>query len=298
MSLKAAVFRKEKKYYERGDRMHLNQTGLDIYFDEQSNHLYFGPEVAHTGFGSRYVKELAGLFHDASGAGMEPCYDFYRGISRFGDAALFEERRLRYDITVIMPGAVNGEYKKTSGHYHGPMGRQTTYPEVYEVLKGTAVFVLQKPVETVTEETRVAEVEDFRFIEVHEGESVVIPGGYGHCSINIGDGPLLFSNLAAVDCPLYYAPVKNMRGMAYYLNAENTPAHHEWPLTYTQNPAYDGSPAPCYARAVENISLGIVFGEPLYLRFMHEPDVFRYLTDYSSYSSAALTIISLSSDLS
>lgn len=266
----------------------LRQTGLDIRVDETSSMLYFGPDVTHTGYGIRNVQDTSALLRDATAANpQERCYDFYRGIARFKDLEKFAPEDFRYDITAIMPGTVGGECRKTSGHYHGPVpGRDTTFPEVYEVLRGTAMYVLQKPVKPVHSETQVAEAAEFWFVEVREGESIVIPDGYGHCSINIGDGPLFFSNVAVVSCPLYYAPVKNMRGMGYYLMRGEDGA-----LEARPNPRYQNLPPPRYARVKEAPELGIRFGQPVYLEFAKSPQTFHYLRDPAGRQAAFMEML-------
>lgn len=63
----------------------------------------------------------------------------------YRDLAMNEEDReilpprqnIRYDITVIPPAVLAGEYVKTKGHYHPenpPAG--IGYPELYQVLAG------------------------------------------------------------------------------------------------------------------------------------------------------------------
>ncbi|MDD1749897.1 MAG: glucose-6-phosphate isomerase, partial [Methanothrix sp.] len=51
---------------------------------------------------------------------------------------------LRYDITIIPPNMLGREYIKTAGHYHPLVpGGRVTYPELYEVLEGEALYLLQ-----------------------------------------------------------------------------------------------------------------------------------------------------------
>ena len=74
-------------------------------------------------------------------------YYMYRDLflSR-GDGEKLREQNLRYDITIIPPGMLGREYIKTAGHYHPLVpGGSVTYPELYEVLEGKALYLLQRP---------------------------------------------------------------------------------------------------------------------------------------------------------
>ncbi len=58
-------------------------------------------------------------------------YYMYRGLKKKNGA--------RYDITVIPPKMLGKEFVKTKGHYH--IG---SYGEIYIVLKGKAIYLMQK----------------------------------------------------------------------------------------------------------------------------------------------------------
>ena len=64
------------------------------------------------------------------------------------------------------------EFDKTKGHYH--IG---AYPEIYTVLEGKAIYLMQKKNET-------GEIEDVYAVKVKEGECVIMPPFYGHVTIN------------------------------------------------------------------------------------------------------------------
>ena len=91
-------------------------------------------------------------------------YSMYRGLKTNG--------KLRYDETVVFPKMLGNEFNKTKGHYH--IG---AYPELYMVLEGTAIYLLQK---------RNAEgnIEDVFAVTVKAGECAVMPPLYGHVTVN------------------------------------------------------------------------------------------------------------------
>ncbi|MCX6741503.1 MAG: hypothetical protein NTY61_03850, partial [Candidatus Parcubacteria bacterium] len=65
-----------------------------------------------------------------------PTYFMYRGVLRFGN--------IRYDVTRILPLDLCGEKNKTFGHSHPISPSGVAWPEIYEVLDGTAHFLIQK----------------------------------------------------------------------------------------------------------------------------------------------------------
>lgn len=109
--------------------------------------LFFSP--AHRGMqpapAVRTLDEMRPFLSDRWATGPARLYWMYR------DAALPEHREycarlnVRYDITVLRSGEVGGEPVKTAGHYHPPMpGSALTYGEVYQVLHGRAICLLQR----------------------------------------------------------------------------------------------------------------------------------------------------------
>ena len=185
-----------------------------------------------------------------------------------------------------MPGQINGECKKTSGHYHGWNPQKTnTYAEVYEVIKGTALYILQKSDNFDAENPADVRVDDLIFATVHEGETILIPPNYGHCSVNIGEGPLVFSNLAYVPCPVHYGPVKHFHGMSFYVMKKDNEIRLE------ANGRYVDVPAPKFATVKENPGLGIKFGVPVYESYMKNPEAFKFLGNPDPYVDEIMSML-------
>ncbi|MEY5110939.1 glucose-6-phosphate isomerase family protein, partial [Salmonella enterica subsp. enterica serovar Corvallis] len=173
-------------------------------------------------FGRKSAGQMAVVLPEfTEGLRNEPAYDVYRGLSFAEDQERLAADQYQYDITIIMPGTIGKERKKTSGHYHGYNDtRRNTHPEVYEVIKGTAAYILQKSPDFAAAPQELV-VDDLIVAVVKEGQSIIVPPNYGHCSINIGDGPLVFSNLAYKPCTVHYDTVQFYHGMACYIVEEN-----------------------------------------------------------------------------
>lgn len=133
-------------------------------------------------------------------------YFMYRNLYKtHGDKIWLDRHHLRYDITVIPPGIINGEFTKTKGHYHPADPAGHPYPEVYEVLSGSAYYLLQR--------------RDHKYvllIPAHKGDKVLIPPGYGHVTINPTKEELVMANLVSNDFESEYNEINSMHGAAYY----------------------------------------------------------------------------------
>jgi glucose-6-phosphate isomerase, archaeal len=138
-------------------------------------------------------------------------YYMYRDLflSR-GDEEKLREQNLRYDITIIPPGMLGREYMKTAGHYHPLVpGGSVTYPELYEVLEGEAIYLLQSQ-----------DLGDVVAINASAGDKVLVPPNYGHITINGSNKKLKMANFVAGNFSSLYDPIKERAGGAYFFTKE------------------------------------------------------------------------------
>ena len=124
-------------------------------------------------------------------------YYMYRGIE--------EKNDIRYDITIIPHAMLGSEFVKTKGHYH--IG---AYQEVYTVLEGEAIYLMQK-------KNNKEEVEDAYAVRAQKGDFVIIPSFYGHITINPSEGEeLKMANWVSPRCKSDYSLYEKMQGACYY----------------------------------------------------------------------------------
>ncbi|NLH22172.1 MAG: glucose-6-phosphate isomerase, partial [Methanothrix sp.] len=117
---------------------------------------------------------------------------------------------LRYDITIIPPAMLGKEYIKTAGHYHPLVpGGAVTYPELYEVLEGEALYLLQSE-----------DHSDVAVVHASAGDKVLVPPGYGHVTINRSNKTLKMANFVARDFSSLYEPYRAKGGGAYFFTRE------------------------------------------------------------------------------
>ncbi|KKH94292.1 glucose-6-phosphate isomerase [Methanosarcina sp. 1.H.T.1A.1] len=193
-------------------------------------------------------------------------YYMYRELARDEeDLRLMREFGLRYDITVIPPARLGNEYIKTAGHYHPRAPRaEVSYPEVYQVLEGEAVYLLQR--------VEGSKVLDVVVIEAEKGDVVLVPPDYGHITINRAETTLKMANWVCSRFSSIYEPIRKFGGGAYYLLEEG----------FMVNPCYSEVPEIRELSPADLSKYGIFEGEDIYelvneiekLGFLKEPQDF------------------------
>ncbi|MDE4907318.1 glucose-6-phosphate isomerase [Methanogenium marinum] len=178
-----------------------------------------------------------------------PLYYMYRDLAmNETDREILSRQNIRYDITVIPPMVLSGEYVKTKGHYHPEDPAGLGYPELYQVLAGEAHFLLQQK-----------GLLDVVAVAASAGECVLIPPGYGHVSINSGEEVLVMANLVSTLFDSEYAVYEEMQGGAYYAQEKEGDENPNG-INWNQNPRYV-SAAPIREIAARDIpEQGILHG--------------------------------------
>ncbi|MEM3422707.1 MAG: glucose-6-phosphate isomerase family protein [Candidatus Bilamarchaeaceae archaeon] len=127
---------------------------------------------------------------------------------------------LRYDITVIPVWEKEKEMSKTYGHCHPIAEKNLSYPEVYQILSGTAIFILQK------------ELSNGGFfvsiVEGKKGDILLIPPNFCHTTINSSKDMLVLSNIVADDFTSDYSMFKKNHGAAYYVTPDGGFLHNPY----------------------------------------------------------------------
>lgn len=179
---------------------------------EEDGRLVFGQGLDPVAPSFRRFVDLAPVLERPEAAGGGAAYTMYRDLALLPDREMTTRHNLRYDITVLAAGRLGREYVKTLGHDHPLMpGSPLTYGEVYQVLVGRAIFLLQKADEAGSG------VEDVMLVTAEAGDTVVIPSGYGHITVNVGEAWLVTANWVDPGFQAVYRPLTERRGGAYYI---------------------------------------------------------------------------------
>jgi glucose-6-phosphate isomerase len=146
----------------------------------------------------RYLHDIKRVLYDQKWVKTAPnieLYYMYRGLK--------EKNGTRYDITVIPPKMLGKEFVKTKGHYHvGPYG------EIYIVLKGEAIYLMQKE--------KNGKIEDVYHVKAKKGDYIIIPPDYAHVTINPSKKELKMANWVSKKCRSDYGPIEKKGGACYF----------------------------------------------------------------------------------
>ncbi|MBM3500737.1 MAG: hypothetical protein FJX74_18925 [Armatimonadetes bacterium] len=223
---------------------------------------------------ARSLAELRPALADPQADGPDPAYWMYNGVTHFSAADDRGVYHWRYDLTVLPPGRVGEEYLRTVGHYHPLLsGRSAAWPEVYEVLHGAALFLLQR-VDDPLSPPGEGQVEEFIVLRAKAGQKALLPPNYGHWTVNTGAAPLVVCNWIAADFESDYAPVLAARGPAGYVKATPDGPGLAANLRYAHLPAELG-----HAEPLDAPELGLETGRPIFQALLDRPSVWRWVCD-------------------
>ena len=194
-----------------------DSCGLPVSFDIDTCALILGKELNPTSYCVRMLHDLDPVWANPVENEQRMIYQYTGGLHLKGDETLWTAANVIYGIVIFTPGVFGGEFVKSSGQFHPPTAPSNmATPEIYTVLSGVGHFMLQKarpPYDAI---------EDVVLVEVHEGESFVVPPDYGHLQINPSPEPLVFSYAVMNGMKGQYEPFKARRGAMYYEMADKT----------------------------------------------------------------------------
>jgi glucose-6-phosphate isomerase len=200
-------------------------------------------------------------------------YSMYRDLAENEtDKRKILDNGLRFDITIVLPVMLGKEFNKTLGHDH-PIVPSTsiTYPEIYEVLEGEAIFLLQ--------DSDKDEIKDIMAVKAKKGEKVVIPPNYEHLIINASGKEVKTCNwLCRYFGSNIYKPFRVRHGFCYY--AVKSDSEIDW----IKNPNYESIPSLRWVKANNFYNFEIPANKPLYslvndlekLNFLIEPQKYEW----------------------
>lgn len=190
-------------------------------------------------------------------------YYIYRNSCLRKDLPVFKKYGLRYDITAILPGNIGDEPIRTIGHIHKNLGKIGQPNEIYQVLYGTALFLLHN-----------IKTETIYPIQRNAGQKIVIPGNCAHITINNSpDKPLIIANIFTNKKNVSdYKFFEKTSGPAWY------PTRNKNKITFVKNPkaAKNLKISSLYKKC--SLPKGISQATPLYEEFINNPDRFAFLS--------------------
>ncbi len=212
-------------------------TGLKLYY---KNNKLVSPNLVIPKANIRKLSDMKYVLSNPKLAkGSKSIYYMYRGIHLPDHNHLFSKYKMRWDVTVVLPGKIGNEFVKTVGHHHKGV-------EIYEVLYGEALYVFEND-------------KEFLVIHARAGSRVFIPSEYWHVTINHTNNLLIMANLMPENVKSNYNDIKRKHGMAYYYVKGNR---------FVANKNYKKLPKMKRLKAKK-------FKVPIYWEFISEPDKFK-----------------------
>ena len=213
----------------------------------------------------RTVQDLRNVLADERCTCSGPVYFMYRDLAKSeADRTWWIAQHLRYDVTVIPPAVICGEYVKTKGHYHPKTPRGCGYPEIYEVIEGNARYLLQE-----------IGLHDIVTVKAGKGNTVLVPPGYGHVTINTGSETLVMANIVSTSFESRYGEYESHHGATYYCMKDGI---------YQANPHYRNIPCLRHIEMCNFQDFSYLKGARLYelvgdheaLSFLNNPENFDF----------------------
>jgi len=239
---------------------------LELVFNDETNELSGPDDIIIEETLVRKLKDMNALFRDASGVdGDTPLYYMYNDIYRKEHEALFKNKGIKYEYTLLRPLVINGECVKAHGHVHGisPLTK-TNYLEVYEVLGGKGYFELFR---------FIADKCEVVLVEVKQGDFVVIPPGYYHLSINTGDIPFNFGDLIVKDPQSEYGLLKDYFGAPLFCLKDDCGN-----ISFELNKHYQDKTISIQMVTADEVPWQIPLAKvPLYAHFVAHPAYFDFI---------------------
>jgi glucose-6-phosphate isomerase len=239
----------------------LDIKGVRLEYDDLRNTLYEEGKLLERDV--RTVGEMKEVLLDSSFVEDKNIkkftYFMFRGAGTNKKKETFNAYNIRHDITVLLDYDLGDEYNKTLGHYHPPSPSGPSYPELYEVLDGKALFIMQK--------RQGGDRYDVKLMKAFPGDKVLIRPGYGHITVNMGKGPLILANLVDKDFTSEYEPIRRMHGGAVYYTAKKN-------IIVNQN----YKEMSLSLEASEVLPEAIAKGKSIYDSYIKNPAAFEFLS--------------------
>lgn len=170
-------------------------------------------------------------------------------------------------------GKIGKEPVRSQGHVHSVSAScNFSTPEVYEVWQGECTVLLQET--TKNNPGRVFAV------TAQEGEVIVVPPGWAHCTVNSNPNePMTFGAWCIRDYGFDYVGVRKHHGLAFY-PIVNSDGHLFW----QHNDHYDNTKI-IVKRPSNYNDLGINLKEAIYKQYQNNHETFDFVTNPQAYQN-------------
>ncbi|MBE3561504.1 MAG: hypothetical protein IMW89_20130 [Ktedonobacteraceae bacterium] len=239
------------------------QSGLNLRLDEERLALDFGPEIVHPAGEKRTLAQVRSMLADHQANGPEHLYTIYMDVYRQQDENALLQQKLLYGIVVYNHGTLGNERLRSQGHIHSEKpGTGLRYSEVYEFWTGHGLVYLQKEC--------APHVTSAYLVAVGPGDRLVIPFGWVHLVVTLGDEVLSFGAWCARENKLEYEELRRLGGPAHFVQSDGS---------VRPNPQYQSVPPVRYATPADFPDLGIPRDRPIYTSWLEQPELYDFMAN-------------------
>lgn len=238
-------------------------SGLDLRLDEQRLALAFGPDMLHPAGEIRRLDDIRASLENPQATGPEHLYTIYMDIARRDDLPALTAQGLLYGAVVYNSGTVGHERLRSQGHIHSEKpGTGLRYSEIYEFWSGQGLIYLQKECAPIVSEAYL--------IPVSAGDKVVIPYGWVHLVVTLGDEVLSFGAWCARANTLEYEALRQLGGPAYFVQADGS---------VKTNPRYTSIASIRSITPDRLPTCGLPTDQPIYTTWQQRPDLLAFMAN-------------------
>lgn len=242
---------------DTGFILEANTDTLEFTYGENT----FGPVTE-----KRKLDDIRSSLSDPNVQGPDIVYAVAMDVGKQEHKEDLISRNLLYGAMIFEKGIVGEEPVRSQGHVHAISSScNASTCEVYEIWAGEAYIYMQ---ETDHDDPG-------RCFAVHakQGDVVIVPPGWAHCTINADPSqPMLFGAWCVRDYGFDYDGIRAHKGVAYFPKVRDTE------IEFVANPEYGKSTLEiCEARTYPEFHLQP--GVPIYTQYEQNHELFRFVTD-------------------
>jgi glucose-6-phosphate isomerase len=222
----------------------------------------------------RYLNDMKDVIYDQQWLKTAPNWELYYMYRDFAESETdymkIIKNDLRYDITILNPKRLGKEFNKTLGHDHPIVpGTAITYPELYEVIEGKAIFLLQ--------DSENNQIKDVVAVKAEKGDKIIILPNYEHLIINIGKKELKTCNWVHRSFSSnIYKPFRNKHGFSYYA------LKSFWGIKWIKNQNYKNIPELRFEKPNKFYKF-YIFKDQLIYKLLENPSKMDFLKNPQKY---------------
>lgn len=241
------------------------KTGFPLKADIEAMEFIYGDNVFGPRTEKRKLDDIRSSLSNPKVVGPEYVYAVAMDVGKKEHREDLVRRNLLYGAMIFGAGTIGEEPVRSQGHVHAvsPSCNRSTC-EVYEIWTGEAYIYMQE--KTGDDPGRCYAV------YAKEGQVVIVPPGWAHCTINANpEQPMLFGAWCVRDYGFDYKEIRDHKGVAYFPKVQNGT------IIFEPNSMYQPSELKILkARSYPEFHLKPEV--PIYTQYEEQPEIFTFVT--------------------